>query len=278
MYEEMEVSADLRRTYGDVRASFDLPWVPSIFKLAAGIPPYLIGVWDDLGVVSRSKEFQGSSRALEEYVRSMAVSDGWQFSRQDRMLASHKFSVTDVEQLGAILNVFVRSIPRLLLFSRLMQRGYSGGQKGKLSNGKQASALARMVTLNVPNEREAGIRSWLIYNDMHKTLGSRSVPSLFRIISPYPGYMASVWMETKKLLSQPNFIRARDEVSRRTLGLVAGMPVGDHRKQIKGLSPNQWREVEEMVDASVRVLPQIALISAVWQRSFPQYRSTLVAA
>jgi Halocarboxylic acid dehydrogenase DehI len=278
MYEETEVSPDLRRVYADVRASFDLPWVPSTFKLAAGIPAYLAAMWDDLGLISRSKEFQASSRALEEYARSIAISDGWQFSSQDRVLASHKFSVADIEQLGVILNVFVRSVPKLVLFSRLMQRGYSGGQKGKVSNGKQASALARMITLNVPNEREAGLRAWLIYNDMHKTLGSRSVPSLFRIISPYPGYMASVWMDAKKLLAQPNFMRARDDINRRTLGLVAGMPVADHRKHIKGLSPNQWRDLEEMVDGFVRVLPQMALISAVWQRSFPQYRSTLLVA
>lgn len=278
MYEETEVSPDLRRIYGDVRASLDLPWVPSTFKLAAGVPPYLKAMWDNLGPVARSKEFQAASRALEEYVRSIAIGDGWQFSRQDRLLASQKFSVGDIEQLGAILNVFVRSIPKLVLFSRLMQRGYSGGQKGKIGNGKQASALARMITLNVPNEREAGLRAWLIYNDIHKTLGTRSVPSLLRIISPYPGYMASVWMETKKLVAQPTFIRARDEVGRRTLGLVAGMPVTDHRKQIKDLSPNQWRDIEEMVDGFVRVLPQFALVSAVWQRSFPQFRSSLIAA
>ena len=269
MYEEVEVSPDLRRIYADVRASFDIPWVPSVFKLTAGSPAYLRAMWDDLGPVARCKEFQAASRALEEFIRSLAVSDGWHFSTQDRLLAGQKFSAGDIEQLGAILSVFVRSIPKLVLFTRLMQRGYSGGQKGKITPGKQASALARMITLNVPNEKEAGLRSWLIYSDIKKTLGTKSVLTMFRVVSPYPGYLASVWTDTKKLIAQPTFMRAKDEVSRRSLGLVAGLPVRDHRKTVKELTPDQWREIEELVDSFTRVMPQMALVSAVWQRSFP---------
>ena len=278
MYEETELSADLRHVYGDIRVSLDLPFVPSTFKLAAGVPNYLKTMWDDLGQVARSKEFQSASRALEEYIRSLAVSDGWHFSPQDRVLASQKFSMADIEQLGGVINVFVRSAPKLILFARLMQRGYSGGQKGKISSGKQASALARMITLNVPSEKEAGLRTWLIYSDIRKTLGTKNVLTLFRIISPYPGYLASVWMDSKKMLAQPTLIRAKDDVARRSLGLIAGMPVHDHRKHAKDVTPDQWRDVEEMVDGFVRLLPQMALIAAVWQRSFPQYRSDVLAA
>jgi Halocarboxylic acid dehydrogenase DehI len=277
MYEEMEVSADLRRIYGDVRASFDIPWVPSVVKLSAGVPPYLHTMWDDLGPVARSREFQTATRALEEFTRSLAVSDGWHFSSQDRVLAAQKFSVTDIEQLGGMISVFVRSIPKLVLFSRLMQRGYSGGQKGKISPGKQASALARMITLNVPNEKEAGLRTWLLYSDIKKTLNAKTVGSIFRIISPYPGYLASVWTDSKKLLKQPNFIRAKEEVFRRSLGLIDGLPVRDHRKLAKNLTPDQWRDIEEMVDNFSRLLPQFALMSAVWQRSFPHSGNSMAA-
>lgn len=278
MYEKNEVSPELRRLYDDVRLSFDLPWVPSIFKLSASIPPYLKTMWDDLGPVARSKEFHSASHALEEYVRSLAVSDGWHFTPQDRLLVSHKFSVSDIEQLSGVVNVFVRAVPRLVLFSRLMQRGYSGGQKGKVTPGKQASALARMITLNVPNEKDAGLRTWLLYSDIKKTMGTKNVMSLFRVISPYPGYLASVWVDTKKMVAQPTFRHAKEEVSRRSLALIAGMPVGDHRKHAKNLSPEQWRDLEEMTDSFVRVMPQFALIAAVWQRSFPRSGSALIAA
>lgn len=277
MYEEVEISADLRRIYADVRASFDIPWVPSVFKLSAGVPSYLHVMWDDLAPVVRSREFQIATRALEEFSRSLAVSDGWHFTSQDRLLAAQKFSVADVEQLGGMINVFVRSIPKLVLFSRLMQRGYSGGQKGKVSQGKQASALARMITLNVPNEKEAGLRTWLLYTDIKKTLNTKTVSSMYRMISPYPGYLAVVWGDSKKLLKQPNFIRAKDEVHRRSLGLIDGLPVRDHRKLAKHLTPDQWRDIEEMVDNFSRLLPQSALISAVWQRSLPHGGAAMAA-
>jgi hypothetical protein len=278
MYEETEVSRDLRRIYGDIRASLDLPWVPSIFKLAAGSPQYLSTMWHDLGPVARSREFQAASKALEEFVRSLAVSDGWQFSAQDRVLAAQKFSVGDIEQLGGVINLFVRSIPKLALFARLMQRGYSGGQRGRVTPITQASALAKMITLNVPCEKDAGLRTWLIYSDIRKTLGTRNVLTMFRMISPYPGYLASVWQETKKIIAQPNFRAAQERVAQRSLGLIAGMPVKDHRKVAKNLAPAEWREIEELVDGLARVLPQTALMTAVWQRSFPSYGAQVIAA
>jgi len=277
LHEETEIPADVRGIYTDIRAAFDIPWVPSIFKLAAGVPVYLRTMWADLAPVARSSEFQAAARALEEFTRSLAVSDGWHFSSQDRILAAQKFSVADIEQLGGMLNVFVRSVPKLVLVSRLMQRGYSGGQKGKITQGRQASALARMITLNVPNEKEAGLRTWLIYSDIKKTLNTKTVASIYRVISPYPGYLASVWTDSKKIMKQPTFARARDEVSRRSLGLIDGLPVRDHRKLAKNLTPEQWREVEEMVDGFARTLPSLALAAAVWQRSFPHNVSVVAA-
>src|SRR5512146_742119 len=183
LYEEREVSPDVRRIYDDVRASFDLPFVPSLFKLAAGSPEYLKLLWDDLGPVVRSREFQTGAKALEEFVRSLVVSGGWKLSDQQKQLAAQKFSYNDIEQLGAIVATFARSVVKMLLFTRLAQRGFSGGQPGRVSNGRQASALSRLVTLHVPNESEAGLRTWLIYADIKRTLGTRTVVSLYRVLA-----------------------------------------------------------------------------------------------
>ena len=37
IYEEHEVGPELKRVYGDVRANFDLPFVPTMFKVLAGV-------------------------------------------------------------------------------------------------------------------------------------------------------------------------------------------------------------------------------------------------
>jgi Halocarboxylic acid dehydrogenase DehI len=278
LYEEQELAPDLRRLYTDIRSSFDLPFVPSLFKAAAGCPEYLKVMWHDLGPVARSREFQAAGLAMEEYTRSLAVSDGWRFPDQQRVLAEQKFSADDIEQLAGIVCIFARVLPRMLLFTRLVQRGYSGGQPGRVSAAKQASALSRMVTLHVPNERDAALRVWLIYNDIKKTTGADHVMSLLRVISPFPGYLASVWLETKKLMRDDTFLAARDRVNKRTVALLNGLPVRDHRTSAKHVTPEQWKEVEEMVDGFARLLPQFALLAAVWQRSFPRVRSALFAA
>lgn len=277
-YEEQEVVPELRRLYSDVRLTFDLPFVPTIFKLTAPIPEYLKAMWSDLGSVARSREFQTAGKGLEEFIHSQTVSNGWCFSDQERVLAGQRFSVSDIEQISAVVGIFVRAVPRLLLFSRLMQRGYSGGQPGRVSDVKQASALARLVTLHVPNEKEASMRVWLIYNDIRKTLGTRSVMSMYRVISPFPGYLASVWADSKKLAADPAFLRARDAVAKRTLGLMHGLPVKDHRAAAKHVTAEQWRDIEELVDGFVRVLPQFALLATVWQRSFRRSAGSMLAA
>jgi len=160
----------------------------------------------------------------------------------------------------------------MALFSRLMQRGYSGGQPGRVSPSKQAAALSRLFRLQVPNEKDAGLRTWLLYSDIKRTTGSKHVMSLFRLLSHFPGYLAATWVDAKKVMSEPGFQRAKEEVARRTLHLLAGLPVRDHRAAAgRRLSQAEWRDVEEAVDSFARVTPQFALMSAVWQRSFPEH-------
>ncbi len=277
LYEEHEVSPELRRVYSEVRTAFDLPFVPSLFKLSAGVPEYLKLMWRDLRPVAASREFQAAAGALEEYTQALALRAGWRFSDQEKLLAAQRFSVSDVEQMGAIVGVFSRTLPALALFARLMQRGYSGGQAGRVSPGRQVSALARLVTLHVPNEKDAGLRVWLIYHDIKRTTGASTVMSFFRLLSPFPAYLASVWMDCKRTLSDPSFARAREETSTRTLAMISGLPVKDHRAEGKNIQPSQWREIEQTVDGFARLLPQYALLVAAWQRAFP-YAAHFVAA
>lgn len=277
LYEENELTPDLRRLYGDIRHSFDIPFVPSLFKACAGVPEYLKLMWNDLGPVARSREFQTAGLALEEFIRSLVVSDGCRFTDQQRVLAEQKFTLDDMEQFAGIVNIFMRSLPRMALFARLVQRGYSGGQPGRVSSGKQVSALPRLVTLHVPNERDAGLRVWLIYNDIKKSTGGTHVFSMLRTISPFPGYLASVWVDAKKVMREDTFQLSRERVDKRALGLITGLPVRDHRNA-RHVTTAQWKDIEETVDSFARLLPQFALLAAIWQRSFPRVRSALFAA
>ena len=277
IYEEPDLTPEAVRIFADVRASFDLPFVPTVFKVTAATPEYLKLMWDDLGPVARSKEFQASARALEEFCRSLAIGGGWKFADQEGVLASQKFSYNDIEQLGAIVATFTRAFARMALFTRLMQHGYAGGQRGRVSNGKQASALSRMVTLHVPPEREAGLRAWLIYSDIRRTMGSRNVMSMFRVLSPFPAYLASVWMDSKKVMADAGFKRTREEVSKRVLGLITGLPVRDHRATGRQITLEKWRDIEDTVDSFARLSPQFALLAAIWHRSFGRRGQTLAA-
>ncbi len=278
VYEEHEVAPEMRRIYADVRASFDLPFVPSLFKLCAGVPGYLKMMWSDLGPVVRSREFQASALALEEFVRSLVVSYSWEFSDQARVLAEQKFSPDDTRQFAAIVAMFARATPRLVLFGRLMQRGYSGGQAGRISAANQASALAKLVTLHVPSQGEAGLRTWLIYRDIQKTSGASTVPSLFRVISLFPGYLASVWVEAKKVMREESFQQGVERASRRALVLLNGLPARDQRAHARHITPALWTEIEQTGDAFSRLLPQYALMAAIWEHSFPRSSTAIVAA
>jgi hypothetical protein len=275
-FEEHEVGPELQRIYAEVRASLDLPFVPTVFKLAAGVPDYLKLLWSDLGPVARSKEFHLAAKALSEHVRSQVVRNGWSFADQQRALASERFSRPDIQALAEVPPIFTRTLCQMAIFTRLMQRGYSGGQRGRVGNLKQAAAMSRVFRLQVPNEKDAGLRVWLIYSDIKRTTGTKHVLSLFRLLSHFPGYLAATWMDAKKLMQQPDFEHAKEEIAKRTLGLLAGLPARDHRSS-KRVSAAEWREIEETVDTFARVTPQFALMCAVWQRSFPLHDVRKVA-
>ena len=124
-------------------------------------------------------------------MRAQALGGGWRLRDQERMLAEQKISTNDMPVLAGVVGIFVRALPRLLLFARLMQCGYYGGQRGRVSPGKQAPALSRLVTLHVPNEREAGLRVWLLYADIRRTHENekRDVPIPGALtVSKLPGF------------------------------------------------------------------------------------------
>jgi hypothetical protein len=268
-YEEHEIAPDLRRVYSSVRNSFDLPFVPSLFKLLSAVPEYLKSTWSLLEPVASSKEFRTAAGALQELAHSKAVSGGWTFSDQPKVLAADKFPNTDIRVFGGTIGLFARATAQMAIFSRIIQRGYSGGQRGRVTSSKQISALSQMVTIHIPNEREAGLRVWLIYSDIKKTTGAKVVPDVFRVLAPFPAYLSSAWIDSRRVLADLAFVRAQEELNRRTRALLTGIPVRDHRSVLEKLSPEQRYDVEETVDGCARLLPQLVLLTAVWQRSFP---------
>ena len=266
--EANEVSPEVRRTYEEIRAAFDLPYVPSLFKVLAGCPEYLKVAWRDLAPVASSREFLTSATAMEEFIRSEAISGAWRLGDQERLLANQKISTADMPVLAGVVGIFARTLPRMLLFSRLLQRGYSGGQRGRVSAGKESPALSRLITLHIPTEREAGLRTWMIYNDMRRTTGATTVVDMFRVLTPFPSYMAAVWQDSKKCMADSGFQRARDEIARRSIGLTSGLPVRDHRELSKSLTTEHWQDIESAVDGYARHVPLYSLLAWVWRRSF----------
>jgi hypothetical protein len=277
-YEEHEVPPEMRRLFAEVRNAFDLPFVPTIFKMLSAMPEYLRPMWKDLYPVACSREFQSAAQAYRELAHSAAVSGGWTFTDQSHVLAADKFSNADIQVISGIVGLFARATAQLALFERLIQRGYSGGQRGRTSNLRQVSALAQMVKVRIPNERDAGLRVWLIYSDIKRTTGAKTVLSLYRALAPYPSYLASAWLDSKRLLADPSFIEAREELNRRARALLAGLPVKDHRALCKGVEAAEWHEIEDTVDGLARMLPQFVLLTAVWQRSFPSAARLIGAA
>jgi hypothetical protein len=268
IFEEHEVGADIRRIYSEVRTNFDLPFVPTVFKVLAGDPEYLKLLWRDIGPVAASREFRQSASALEEFIRSEAISGGWHFSDQERILAEQKVSLTDMPVLGGVVGLFARALPRMALFTRLIEAGYSGGQPGRISAAKSNPALSRLISLHIPPEKEASLRVWLIYSEIKRNTGSKHVMSMFRALSPFPAYLASSWMDSKRLLKTRDFQVARDRVARRAQSLIIGLPVSDHRALARGLSAQRWRDIENTMEGFVRLQPQFALLAWIWRRSF----------
>src|ERR1700681_4915564 len=109
-YEENEVGPELRRIYAELRTNFDLPFVPTLFKNLDAAPPYLKGMWRDLGPVAASREFHAASQALDHFVRAEAIGGAWRLRDQERMLAEQKISTDDMPVLAGVVGIFVRTL------------------------------------------------------------------------------------------------------------------------------------------------------------------------
>ena len=112
-YEEHEVTPEIRRMYANIRTAFDLPFVPTVFKLSAGIPQYLKVIWKDLESVVCSREFESAARAYQEIAHSAAISGGWTFSDQPAVLSADKFSNADIRVIGGIVGLFARATAQI---------------------------------------------------------------------------------------------------------------------------------------------------------------------
>jgi len=277
-FEDSEVGPEIERIFADIRASFDLPFVPTPFRVLAGVPEYLRLMWHDLGYVAASREFRSAAVAFQEFIRSQAITGGWSFANQERVLAEQKIAREDTLVLAGVVGLFNRALPALTLFLRLMQLGYSGGTGGRVSPGKLTPALSRLISLHVPGERAASLRVWLLYSEIKRTTGEEHVPDLFRVLSPFPGYLASAWLESKRLFRDQGFQSAREEVARRATACVTGLPVHDHRQLAQHISAEQWSKIEATVDSSLRLLPFYCLLAATWRRSFATEQTAVRAA
>src|SRR3954468_6802163 len=165
-WEENDVSRDIKRIYTDARSALNLPYIPTMLKVLANQPEYLKAAWNDVGPVVRSKEFHSAALALEEYVYSLVVAGGWKFNEQRRELQDQRFSVEDTIFVADAVAIFAHGLPQILLLARLLQAGRRGGRRPQVGHLNETSMIAQALSIHVPNEREAGLRSWLIYNDI----------------------------------------------------------------------------------------------------------------
>lgn len=278
IYEREEMSPALRRILDEARTSLDLPFVPSIFKILAGQPDYLRAIWDDLAPVLRSKEFHFATKALTEQVRLLAIDGGWRLPDQLEMLASQNLSGTELALFSGITGTFARALPQMVLLTRLLQRGYHGGQRGNVTEVFTPSVFSHLIEFHVPPEKSGGLRVWLIYSDIRRRTGVHTIPSVYRMLSAFPGYLASVWLQTRRLLEQPAIEQAIEIASIRASSLVEGLPVRDHRALTSKIAPAAWRDIEETVDGFARTLPQFAVTTMIWHRSFPASARLVTAA
>lgn len=265
------LGAVARRVVEEARAALDLPFIPTIFEVLAGQPDYLKAVWSDLGAVLCSREFHSAAKALTEQIGLAAIEGGWRFSDQLQLLSEQNLSGTELALFSGIAGTFARELPQSLLVARLLQRGFSGGQRGAVTDGSGSSALSQLIEFHVPPPRSGGLRVWLIYTDIRRHTGVAHVPGVYRMLSPFPGYLASIWLETKRLLAQAEVASAIEALAQRSAALVYGLPVEDHRRIASKVRPEQWRAIEETVDCYVRTLPLFSLMTTVWHRSFPAF-------
>ncbi|GAC1321407.1 MAG: hypothetical protein NVSMB22_06920 [Chloroflexota bacterium] len=258
---EEDADAKLQSLYDDIKRTFRVPFVSSVFRvLAAQCPDYLLVAWRGLKPNVRTVYFEIQSDNL----RAMSV-------QAMAPLSSH-LSQDPEPDLANVLRVFHYLDPKVLLAVTAL-RSATMGQQPKLQElsgedkrqvPQEIASGAKAVSLSSLSADESAQDA--VFTEIDDAFHSRLISLDYRSLTPWPDLLASTWSEIQRLQAVADYRKLQSDLSRLSQQAVASLPfrmdLNPHTLRHCGLSEQGIDDVRSTLDAYFRFLPAVVAHSS----------------
>lgn len=191
--------------HAEMRRALRLPFTPDPLARLAAAEGYLAFVWPQVAASVETAGFLGSARYMADMALD-AVEAVYEPQLSRASLRASGVTSTDLDALGAVIDLFHYTQPQLLLllaaFAEAWDREQVGGQgrpDPRATNARERAHLALRLDLVAPGQPPLP--------EIARALGVDAAPDLYRAVAAYPSYLDAAWEELQHLAAYPDFRR-----------------------------------------------------------------------
>jgi hypothetical protein len=258
---EEEATGDIKGIFEDIKKTFRVPFVSSVFRELASRPDYLRVAWRQLHTNAQTVYFERSADELRTLVveRVAAMADA----------PSCPDDARSAVKLLHYLN------PRLLIAVAAL-RAATSGERPKLVD--LPAGDKRQIAAEVPDQEgslsmvdpvTAGERVQHVFQEMRSALGD-SLPDDALVLAVWPEYLETAWSALGGLVNSPSYLQLQRELrlfcEDTVLAFPFRMDLSPHTLRHSGLSEADIDAVHSILrrahDSLVRLVVGAAYLAA----------------
>ncbi len=182
------------------------PFVPSAVSGLAAAGGYLEAVWPQLEPSLRTAGFLGSALYMADMALDGAEEVYEPLLSRESLREGAALTATELDQLVAVLDVFQRVQPQLLLLFAALVEAWERPRVGGMGRPERREDSER-DRRQLGTEVRFAPRSAASLPEVATELQLEAPPDLYRAVAMWPGYLAAAWDELRHLVAYPEFRR-----------------------------------------------------------------------
>nr|5H01_A Chain A, (R)-2-haloacid dehalogenase [Pseudomonas putida]5H01_B Chain B, (R)-2-haloacid dehalogenase [Pseudomonas putida]5H01_C Chain C, (R)-2-haloacid dehalogenase [Pseudomonas putida]5H01_D Chain D, (R)-2-haloacid dehalogenase [Pseudomonas putida] len=265
---EHRADQELSEIYRDLKATFGVPWVGVITQAVAYYRPFFAEAWRRFAPSAKTHFFERASDDIR--IRSWELmGQSFVIEGQTDRLREMGYSVREIGQIRAVLDIFDYGNPKYLIFATAIKEGLLsgrtfGGAAGDARCHFPRSPICQIDPIPVMvEEHHAGGTLSQVYADIKQTLQLPFINSDYKAMARWPSYLEQAWGALKPCIDTPAYQAGRFDINARALAALDALPTAyrmsrDDALQA-GLSEAQTDELIQVISLFQWMLSGIVL-------------------
>nr|ADL27927.1 putative R-2-chloropropionic acid specific dehalogenase [Pseudomonas sp. 2-CPA-26] len=253
---EHRADQELSEIYRDLKATFGVPWVGVITQAVAHYRPFFVEAWRRFAPSAKTHFFERASDDIR--IRSWElIAQSFVIEGQTGRLQEMGYSVREIDQIRAVLDIFDYGNPKYLIFATAIKEGLlSGRTYGGVAGDARCSFPRAPICQIEPipamiEEHHAGETLSQVYADIKQTLQLPFINSDYKAMARWPSYLDLAWDALKPCIDTPAYLADRSEINAQALATLDALPIAYRMSRadalLAGLSEIQLDELIQVI-------------------------------